>query len=142
VSKVEHAEESWKVKEDRCLATLALVISTWLLGSWAAQSQPDLEGHQSERLRTTDQKWLIDAQFQLNINRASPREWSVLPGIGPVLSQRIVDHRTTHGPFRRIEDLEQVHGIGPKTVTRVGHWLTRGETSEGCVNPASQRPTE
>ena len=39
-----------------------------------------------------------------------------LPGIGPVLAQRIVDWRTENGPFQTAEDLLQVEGIGPATL--------------------------
>lgn len=53
------------------------------------------------------------------INRAEAPTLSFLPGIGPVLAQRIVDHRTTHGPFRQHEELLRVHGIGPKTLAEI-----------------------
>ncbi len=52
---------------------------------------------------------------RLNINQASAEEMSAkLNGIGPVLAQRIVDYRTSHGSFQKIEDLQQVSGIGEK----------------------------
>jgi competence protein ComEA len=50
----------------------------------------------------------------VNINTAGVAEFDGLPGIGPVLAQRIVDYRTRHGPFRTVEDLMKVPGIGPK----------------------------
>lgn len=55
----------------------------------------------------------------LNINAASPAELQKLPGIGPALSQRIEKYRRVYGPFRRVEDLMQVRGIGEKTVARL-----------------------
>ncbi|WP_324278204.1 ComEA family DNA-binding protein [Blastococcus brunescens] len=36
-----------------------------------------------------------------------------MPGIGPVLAQRIVDHRTRQGPFGSVDELDDVPGIGP-----------------------------
>ena len=48
----------------------------------------------------------------LNINRASAKELESLPGIGPVLASRIVEYRSTNGPFLAIEDLQKVPGIG------------------------------
>ncbi len=52
----------------------------------------------------------------LNVNTASAEELERLPRIGPVMARRIIEYRETHGPFRRLEDLEAVPGIGPKTL--------------------------
>ena len=52
---------------------------------------------------------------KVNINTATAAELDAgVPGVGPVLAQRIVDYRTQHGPFRAIEDLMKVEGIGQK----------------------------
>lgn len=48
----------------------------------------------------------------ININRATATDFDTLPGIGPVLAQRIVSYRKTNGPFTSIEDLQKVSGIG------------------------------
>jgi competence protein ComEA len=42
-----------------------------------------------------------------------------LPGIGPVLAERIVEYRQTAGGFRRVEQLKLVKGIGAKKFERV-----------------------
>ncbi|MBC7222222.1 5'-nucleotidase C-terminal domain-containing protein [Candidatus Bipolaricaulota bacterium] len=49
----------------------------------------------------------------LNVNTATQEELEALPGIGPVIAQRIIEWRETKGPFQRVEDLLQVSGIGP-----------------------------
>ncbi len=52
---------------------------------------------------------------RVNINQATADEMaSKLTGIGPVLSQRIVDYRLANGPFEKAEDLQKVAGIGDK----------------------------
>ena len=51
----------------------------------------------------------------VNINTASQAELETLPGIGPTRAQAIIAHRTQHGPFARIEDIQNVTGIGEKT---------------------------
>lgn len=53
------------------------------------------------------------------INSATPAELEQLPGIGPVLAQKIVAHRESQGPFTRAEDLLQVSGIGPSTLEAI-----------------------
>jgi competence protein ComEA len=49
----------------------------------------------------------------LDLNTATAAELDALPGIGPVLAQRIVDHRTASGPFTSVDQLDDVSGIGP-----------------------------
>ena len=48
---------------------------------------------------------------RVNINKASRAELERLPGIGPALAARIVEHRDRHGPFRRPEHLLLVRGF-------------------------------
>lgn len=52
---------------------------------------------------------------KLNINLASQKDLEELPGIGPVLAQRIIEHRKEHGPFSRIDDIQDIPRIGEKT---------------------------
>lgn len=56
------------------------------------------------------------AKNPLNVNDASQKALKRLPGIGPALSDRIIEYRSTQRPFQRIEELERVSGIGPKTL--------------------------
>ena len=48
----------------------------------------------------------------ININRATVGDFDSLDGIGPVIANRIVTYRKTHGPFLTVEDLQKVSGIG------------------------------
>ena len=50
----------------------------------------------------------------LNINRATREELERLPGVGPALARRIVEHRERHGAFRRVEHLLAVRGISER----------------------------
>jgi competence protein ComEA len=48
----------------------------------------------------------------VNINTATLDQLETLPGIGPTLAQRIIDYRVEHGPFRSVDELLEVSGIG------------------------------
>jgi len=52
----------------------------------------------------------------LNLNTATPEELERLPRIGPKTAEHIVAYRSTQGPFRRVEDLMAIRGIGRKTL--------------------------
>lgn len=55
----------------------------------------------------------------IDINHASAEELQQLPGVGPVLAQRIMEFRRTRGAFRHIDDLNAVPGVGAK---RLEEW--------------------
>jgi competence protein ComEA len=61
---------------------------------------------------------------KLNVNKATQAELELLPGIGPAMAKRIVDYRTAHGLFKRLEDLDKVNGIGPKTLDKLRPLVT------------------
>lgn len=61
---------------------------------------------------------------KIDINRAEPWLLQALPGIGEVLAQRIVDYRSKNGPFKRIEDLLKVSGIGQATFENIKDYIT------------------
>ena len=56
---------------------------------------------------------LAGSKVRLPLNSATAPELEQLPGIGPVLAQKIIEYRDQFGPFQRFEDLLQVEGIGP-----------------------------
>lgn len=50
----------------------------------------------------------------VSLNSATVEQLDTLPGVGPVLAQHIVDHRTEHGGFRSVSELREVSGIGER----------------------------
>ncbi|HSB81217.1 MAG TPA: helix-hairpin-helix domain-containing protein [Candidatus Methylomirabilis sp.] len=63
----------------------------------------------------------------LDLNRADAQALQALPGVGPVLAERIVAYRRTHGLFRTREDLLQVPGIGSQRWERIRGLVRVGE---------------
>lgn len=55
----------------------------------------------------------------LDVNAATATQLDDLPGIGPVLAERIVQWRSEHGRFGSVDDLEQVSGIGPAVLEKL-----------------------
>jgi competence protein ComEA len=62
----------------------------------------------------------------IDVNHAALTELQKLPGIGPKMSQRIVDEREKR-PFATVEELRRVTGIGPKTLEKLKPLVTVGE---------------
>ena len=63
--------------------------------------------------------WLLTmglALAQVNINSATVEQLDGLKGIGPTKAQAIVDYRKKNGPFKSVDDLQNVPGIGPATL--------------------------
>lgn len=59
------------------------------------------------------------ALAQVNINTATKEQLDGLKGIGPVKAQAIIDYRSKNGPFKTVDDLEKVPGIGPATLKEI-----------------------
>jgi competence protein ComEA len=55
----------------------------------------------------------------VNLNSAESSELQTLPGIGPAKADAIIKHRETNGPFKSIEDLKEISGIGDKTFEKL-----------------------
>ena len=55
-------------------------------------------------------------RFSLDINSAPPTELSLLPGIGPTMASRIIETRQQRGPFKSVDDIIHVPGIGEITL--------------------------
>lgn len=60
----------------------------------------------------------------INLNTASATDFDTLPGVGPVLAQRIVAWRTDHGPFASVDALDAVSGIGAKLLAGIRDLVT------------------
>ena len=56
---------------------------------------------------------------RISLNSADAQQLQQLPGVGPVIAERIVAWRTANGPFRSVAELGEVSGIGPAMIARI-----------------------
>lgn len=65
----------------------------------------------------------LKASQQININTATAQQLESLPGVGPALAKRIIEHREKHGPFKRPEDVIIVRGMSAKRFRQISHLI-------------------
>ena len=100
------------------LFVLAMAL-TWLLTPRQVRGGYDISAVPPEEA--------APALLKVNINTAGAEE---LPGIGPVLAQRIVDEREANGPYTGAEDLTRVEGIGQAIVESIQDHIITEDTQE------------
>jgi competence protein ComEA len=79
-----------------------------------------------------------DVPAAVNINTASVKELDALPGIGAKTAALIVEYRQKNGPFKKIEELMNVRGVGEKSFLKLKPQLTVGTVT----TPAAERPKQ
>jgi competence protein ComEA len=60
--------------------------------------------------------------YRVDLNHADRAELLQIPGVGENMAKRIEDHRTSHGPYKKVDDLRVVKGVGPATLERLRNW--------------------
>ena len=75
------------------------------------------------RLVRIDQATRLECPSLVDLNQCDWPELTLFPGIGETMARRIIRDREAHGPFRRLEDLERVRGIGPKKLAQLRPYL-------------------
>jgi len=66
----------------------------------------------------------------VNINTASSDQLQLLPRVGPALAERIIDFRESNGPFKRVDEIVAVKGIGERSLEQLRpHLVVEGETT-------------
>lgn len=106
--------------EDADLATLNLAAR---VGDGEVVRIPD----RSTAVPVTEVPGTASAATRVNINTASAEELVQLPGIGPVLSDRIVAYREQNGSFISLDDLVEVEGISTRLVEELRPLITLDE---------------
>jgi competence protein ComEA len=89
---------------------------------------------QTTRAKTVDQAAAKPA-VQVNLNTATVADLQDLPGVGAKVAARIVDYRQKQGPFKRIEELMNIQGIGEKSFLKLRPQITVGGKTEAAPPP-------
>ena len=94
----------------------------------SAEKQPELEQATEEAeeaiVEEVSEETAPEALWPLNVNTATVEQLDQLPGIGPVLAQRIIDYRSANGGYQAVEELLKVNGIGDAKLTEILDLIT------------------
>ena len=74
--------------------------------------------------------WELAEPEKIDINTADAEKLQTLDGIGEMLAERIIARRESVGPYRCVDELLEVEGIGPATVDRIRPWIEITEEDE------------
>lgn len=77
---------------------------------------------------------------KVDLNGATAKQLETLPGIGPALAGRIVEFREKNGPFKRVEDLLNVRGIGEKKFQKLEPLIRVGRPTAAAGEAAQPIP--
>src|SRR5882762_7380438 len=72
----------------------------------------------------------------VNINAATSEELQLVPGIGPSTAEKILQMRKSYGPFKSVDDLLAIRGLGPKRLEKMRKYLTVGKTAKAPPQPS------
>lgn len=75
---------------------------------------------------------------EVNINTATVKELTSLPGIGQAKAEAIVKYREKNGAFKNVEDLTKVKGIGPKMLDKIKNEVTVNGKTEKSKSEKTQ----
>lgn len=104
-----------KITINDFIIVLGLALMVAGLGIKMKVTEEDAEKKIFEKIEKRSE----DLEIVVNINLASKLELEVLPAIGPVTAQKIIDYRNTKGAFRSKQEIMEVSGIGVKTYEKI-----------------------
>ena len=125
MNSVENALERhyWKA------VTLLVILILAGTGLWGVRrfapamflGEPDLIAvpNTEHRQHSTTKSAVSNKPALLNINTAAAAELQTLPNVGERVAERIINYRTQHGDFTSVDALQNVKGIGPKTIEKL-----------------------
>jgi competence ComEA-like helix-hairpin-helix protein len=77
----------------------------------------------------------------INLNAASSEQLQQVPGIGPATADKILQMRKSYGPFKSVDDLLAIRGIGKKRLDKMRKYLIAGRPATASKPGATIKPT-
>ena len=75
----------------------------------------------------------------VNLNTATSAELQQVPGIGPSTADKILKMRKSYGPFKSVDDLRAIKGIGPRRLEKMRKYLTVGKSTAAKKPPLTPK---
>lgn len=95
--------------------------------------------HRLSNIAITTPSAATEISFRIDINTATAEELALLPRVGPVLANKIINHRAQHGPFKTNTALLNVSGIGPATLREITPHIQNLQTqTQAPTQPAAK----
>jgi competence protein ComEA len=76
----------------------------------------------------------------INLNTATSEELQLVPGIGPVTADKILQMRKSYGAFKSVDDLSAIRGIGPKRLEKMRKCRTVGKATSATKPAGAPKP--
>lgn len=109
------------LQERKVLLLVVFLLITGAVVSFYTKSRPGQDVFESDDTSCQDIKIL-------DINLAQEQQLITLPGIGEKTAEDIVFYRQEHGPFKSVDELTKVNGIGPKKLEKIKGWIVVKES--------------
>ncbi len=115
----------------RLLLSLTAIFAVFIIGLFVGRNmqntQPRVSKYDANKYTSdTSTTASVTEIGKINLNTANAQDLTMLPGIGEVLAQRILDYRDENGPFQSIEELDNVYGIGAAILDKISNYITVG----------------
>jgi competence protein ComEA len=97
------------------VGVIVLLLGAFLCGPAVSAQQPASPAVDAGKAAT---------QPSLNLNTATLAQLETLPGVGPALAGRIIEYRQKNGPFKKVEELMNIRGIGERNFLKLKPLVT------------------